>query len=142
MSSAPAGGGSSSSASPSANPIQAQGPSTAATGAPGASGTFTVPAATAAVKGYGSYQKINSHLVHVKVCAQKVGAAFAVGVEAQAYNSDYSKHGTIASVILPETPGQQACTQINLFYTAHLKVFSFIGNGGLITKKSPMKVIY
>jgi hypothetical protein len=97
---------------------------------------------TSAVVGTGNYAKVGSRLVHVQVCAKKVGNVFAVGVEAVAYNSDYTKSADIASVILPETPGQAACTQINLQYTAHLKVFSFIGKGGVITQKSAMKVIY
>lgn len=111
-------------------------------GSSATSGTFTVPAASSAVDGYGSYQIINSHRIHVEVCAKKVGTAFAIGVEAIAYNSDYSQQGEIASVILPETPGQQGCTQTNLLFTSHLKVYSFIGQGGSITKKSPMKSIF
>lgn len=149
VSSAPAGGSSSSPASTgsssSAPAVHASSPVAAHTGVAPAgapSGTFTAPDASAAVVGWGSYTKINAHLVHVQVCAKKVGNVFAVGVEAIAYNSDYSKQGEIASVILPETPGQQACTQINLFYTAHLKVYSFLGSGGTITKKSPLKTIY
>ncbi|HLK00141.1 MAG TPA: hypothetical protein VKU39_09570 [Streptosporangiaceae bacterium] len=148
VSSAPAGGSSSSPASTgssSAPAVHASSPVAARTGVAPAgapSGTFTAPAASAAVVGWGSYTKISAHLVHVQVCAKKVGNVFAVGVEAIAYNSDYSKQGEIASVILPETPGQQACTQINLFYTAHLKVYSFLGSGGTITKKSPLKTIY
>lgn len=105
------------------------------------SGTFTAPAASSAVQGWGSYQVINAHRVHVQVCAKKVGKAYAVGVEAIAYNSS-SQQGEIASVILPETPGQQGCTQTYLLYTDHLKVYSFIGQGGTITKKSAMKPIY
>jgi|SRR5579859_1903727 len=124
----------------SSNPVVAQ-TATAAAGAP--SGSFTVPAVSADVVGYGSYQKINSHLVHVQVCAKRLGGQF-VGVEAVAYNSDYSKHGVIASVIGPETPNGSSgvCSQINLFYTAHLKVYSFDASGGSITAKSAMKVIY
>jgi hypothetical protein len=80
--------------------------------------------------------------MYVQVCAKKVGNAYAIGVEAIAYNSDYSQQGEIASVILPETPGQGGCTQTYLLFTAHLKVYSFIGQGGLIVKKSPLKSIF
>jgi hypothetical protein len=150
MSSSPAGGSASSPASGgstsapaththSSTPVVAH-TGSVPVGAP--SGKFTAPAVTPAVIGYGSYAKINSHLVHVQVCAKKVGNVEAIGVEAVAYNSDYSKSADIAAVILPETPGQAGCAQINLFYTAHLKVFSFIGKGGTITQKSAYKTIY
>lgn len=108
----------------------------------GHSGTFTAPAASSAVQGHGSYQILNAHRVHVEVCAKKVGSAYGVGVEAVAYSSDYSKSAEIASVILPQTPGQQGCSQAYLLYTDHLKVYSFIATGGKITKKSAMKSVY
>jgi hypothetical protein len=95
-----------------------------------------------AVEGWGTYDKINAYRVHVEVCAEKIGSATAVGVEAIAYNSDYSEQGEIASVLLPETPGKQGCSQVNLLYTAHLKVFAFVGQGGTIVKKSALKSIY
>lgn len=78
----------------------------------------------------------------MEVCAKKTGNANAIGVEAVAYNSDYSQSGAIASVILPETPGQQGCEQTYLLFTSHLKVYSFIGQGGTIIKKTPMKSIF
>jgi hypothetical protein len=115
--------------------------SSAADGSSG-SGTFTAPAASAAVDGWGSYQVINAHRIHVEVCAKNVGSASEIGVEAIAYNSNYSQQGEIASVILPETPGQQGCTQTYLLFTAHLKVYSFIGQGGTIIKKTPLKSIF
>jgi hypothetical protein len=112
-------------------------------GSGASSGSFIAPAATSAVEGWGTYKKISASLVHVQVCAKKVGSASAVGVEAIAYNSDYSQQGEIASVILPQTPGQEGCTQTTLFYTAHLKVYSFIGTStGTISQKSEMKSIY
>jgi hypothetical protein len=108
------------------------------------SGSFTAPRATSAVKGWGNYHVTNAHRVHVQTCVQKTGHVFAVGMEAVAYNANYTRHSAIAAVILPETPGAShgVCTQMNLLYTAHLKVFTFIGQGGFITKKSPMKTIY
>jgi hypothetical protein len=78
----------------------------------------------------------------VEVCAKKVGNVYAICVEAIAYNSNYSQQGAIASVILPETPGQQGCSQAYLLFTGHLKVYSFLGQGGTITKKTPLKSIF
>jgi hypothetical protein len=112
-------------------------------GSGGTSGSFTAPAVTSSVKGWGTYQKTGAGLVHVQVCAQKTGSANAVGVEVVAYNSADSKSGAIASVILPQTPGQEGCEQTTLFDTAHLKVYSFIGGAnGTITQQSAMKSIY
>jgi hypothetical protein len=126
---------------PVAIPTNTTGSSGSGSGA--SSGSFTAPAVTSAVKGWGTYQKIGTSLVHVEVCAQKTGSVNAVGVEAVAYNSDYSLSGKIASVILPSTPGQKGCTQTTLFYSAHLKVYSFIGGAnGTITAQSAMKSIY
>jgi hypothetical protein len=95
-----------------------------------------------AVEGWGTYDKINAFRVHIEVCAEKTGSATAVGVEAIAYSSDYSSQGEIASVLLPETPGKEGCTQTNLLYTGHLKVYSFVGSGGTIIQKSALKSIY
>jgi hypothetical protein len=128
--------------SPTASHSSAAPKTSSTAGESSSSGTFTVPAASSAVDGWGSYQIINAHRVHVEVCAKKVGNAYAIGVEAIAYNSDYSQQGEIASVILPETPGQQGCSQTYLLFTGHLKVYSFIGQGGTITAKSPLKSIY
>jgi hypothetical protein len=80
--------------------------------------------------------------MHVEVCAEKVGSVGAIGVEAIGYNSDYSQQGEIASVLLPQTPGKQGCTQTNLLFSSHLRVYSFIGVGGTITKKSSLKSIF
>jgi len=108
------------------------------------SGSFSVPSASSVVKGWGNFHLINSHRVHVQTCAKRIGSSSWVGVEAIAYNANYSKHSAIASVLGPDTPGASrgVCTQMNLLYTAHLKVFSFVGSGGSITKKSAMKTIY
>jgi hypothetical protein len=111
-------------------------------GSSATSGSFTAPSLSAGVKGWGTYDKINAHRVHVEVCAEKTGSASAVGVEAIAYSSDYSQDGAIASVLLPQTPGKEGCSQTNLLFTGHLKVYSFIGQGGTIVQKSPMKSIY
>ena len=116
--------------------------SSSSSGAAAGSGTFTAPAVSSAVQAHGSYNVINAHRMYVQVCAKKTGNVSAVGVEAIAYNSDYSLQGEIASIILPATPGQQGCTQTYLLYSAHLKVYTFIGSGGTITQKSAMKTIF
>jgi hypothetical protein len=93
------------------------------------------------VKGWGSYKKEGVRM-YVQVCAEKTGSATAIGVEAIAYNSDYSAQGEIASVLLPENPAKQGCSQTTLLFSSHLKVYSFVASGGTITKKSSMKSIF
>jgi hypothetical protein len=118
-------------------------PASAATTAAHASkGSFTVPAASSVVKAWGTYDKINAHRVKVTICAKKTGNASWVGAEAFAYTSNYKQHVAIAGVVGPDTPGQQSCGTAYLLDTAHLKVFTFIGVGGSITKKSSLKSIY
>jgi hypothetical protein len=109
------------------------------------SGSFNVPSASSVIKGWGSYKRINSHVVHVQMCAKRTSGSSWVGAEAIAYNSNYSKHTNIAAVLGPDTPGASkgVCAQINLLYTGHLKVFTFVGgNNGKIAKKSAVKTIY
>jgi hypothetical protein len=121
---------------------KSSGSSSSSGGSAASSGTFTVPAADSGVDGWGSYQIISAHRIHVQVCAKKTGSDSAIGVEAIAYNSDYSQQGEIASVLLPENPVKQGCSQTYLLFTSHLKVYSFIGQGGTIIKKSSMKSIF
>jgi hypothetical protein len=105
------------------------------------SGSFTVPSASSAVKGWGSYQKINAHRMKVTICVQQTGSAFAVGAEAIAYSSNYKSNGKIAAVILPEA-SRKVCSVAYLFYSSHLQVHTFIGNGGKIVKTSKTKKIF
>ncbi len=94
------------------------------------------------VTGWGNYTKINSARVHVYVCVKQTGSAFAVGAEAVAYKANGSNKN-IAAVIILGHKGDTACGQMTfLFYTAHLKVFTFIGSGGKIIVRSHMKSIY
>jgi hypothetical protein len=123
------------SSSSSANP----GSSAESSGGPG---SFTAPAANAEVEGWGSYKKINSVVVEVQVCAKKVGGSDAVGVEVVGYGSGGTQQGAIASVILPQNPQAEGCQQTRLLNVVHLKVYSFIGQGGSIVKKSAMKSIF
>jgi hypothetical protein len=146
-SSAQAGSGSTSAGSSSApagsSSTSAHASSSSGSGGSSAtSGSFTAPSLSAGVKGWGTYDKVNANRVHVEVCAEKTGSATAVGVEVFAYNSDHSQVGAIASVLLPETPGKEGCSQTNLLFAAHLKVYSFIGQGGTIVQKSPLKSIF
>jgi hypothetical protein len=79
--------------------------------------------------------------VQVHVCVTQTGTAFAVGIEAFAYNSAGASKD-IGAVVLTGS-GHSACgTMTFLFYTAHLKVHTFIGTGGTITKTSPVLSVY
>ena len=81
-------------------------------------------------------------MVQVQVCAKKVSGSDAVGVEVIGYGSDGAQQGAIASVVLPQNPQLEGCQQTKLLNVVHLKVYSFIGQGGTIVKKSSMKSIY
>jgi len=105
-------------------------------------GSFSVPAANSHIKAWGSYDKINAHRVKVTICVKESGASSWVGAEAFAYTAGYKAHVAIAGVVGPNTPGHQSCGTTNLLDTAHLKVFTFIGNNGKIVKKSSLKTIY
>ncbi len=106
---------------------------------------FTMPSIKGhynVVKGWGSYHKLNAARVRVTACVQQTGNAFAVGAEAVAYNAQ-GRSKNIAGVILQGHKGQKSCgTMTFLFYGVHLKVFTFVGNGGHIVAKSSMKKIY
>jgi hypothetical protein len=107
------------------------------------SGSFTVPAIAGenVASGTGTYTKIGSDRVEVHVCVTQTGKAFAVGIEAFAYNSAGASKD-IGAVVL-QGPGHSACGTLTfLFYTAHLTVHTFIGTGGTITKTSPVLKIY
>lgn len=94
------------------------------------------------VKGWGSYKKLNAFRVKVTMCTEQTGNAFAVGAEALAYNSSgHTKN--IAGIIIQGHKGQKSCGSITfLFYSSHLKVFTFVGKGGHIVAKSSLKKIY
>jgi hypothetical protein len=102
---------------------------------------FTVPSASSAVKGWGSYDKLNSVRVKVMVCSQKKSGTW-VGAEAIGYNSKNKEVSAIAGVVGPQTPGQKSCGTAYMLNVAHLKVYTFIGSNGRIVKKSSTKKIY
>ena len=92
------------------------------------------------VTAYGSYTK-SSERVKVTICAKQTGTAFSVGALALAYNTSGASKN-IGAVVLTG-PGTSSCGTITfLFYTAHLKVHSFIGNHGYITKTGPVLTLY
>jgi hypothetical protein len=113
------------------------------TASTGGGTSFTVPSIPGdnIVSAYGSYTKIGSDRVKVTICAQQTGSAYAVGAFAWAYTATGAKKNVGATVLLG--PGHSSCgTQYFLFYTAHLKVYDFIGQGGTITKTGPVLTIY
>lgn len=120
-------------------------PASAATSAAHATThNFTVPAIKKhnLVKGWGSYTKINSERVHVRICVQQTGNAFAVGAMAVAYKAN-GQHRNISAFVIEGHKGQKACGQVTfLFYGAHLKVHDFIGKGGRIIFTGPVKTLY
>jgi hypothetical protein len=105
--------------------------------------SFTVPSLSGVVTAHGSYTKLGTSRVKVTICATQTGSAYAVGALALAYNSSGASKN-VGAVILPESGTKNACgTKVFLFYTAHLKVHTFIGgNNGTITKTSAVKSIY
>jgi hypothetical protein len=94
------------------------------------------------VKAWGWYEKINAARVYVKVCEEQTGSAYAVVAEAVVYNAA-GKSKNISAVILQGKKGNEACGHITFtFYSAHLKIHSFVGNGGKILASSAVKKIY
>ena len=92
------------------------------------------------VTAWGSYTKMGAR-VKVTVCAKQTGTAFSVGAVAYAYNASGASKN-IGAVVLTG-PGNTECgTTTFLFYTAHLKVHSFIGNHGNIVKTGPVLALY
>jgi hypothetical protein len=94
------------------------------------------------VQGWGSYNKENAAKTLVWACVKQTGSAYAVGAEAVAYNSRGGSKN-IAGIIIQGHKGQVSCGHLTfLFYGSHLKVFTFVGNGGHIVAKSKVKTIY
>ena len=127
----------------SAIPTKSATPAKSAT--PGGSGThkFTVPAIPGdnVVSASGSYTKIGTARVKVTVCAKQTGGTQQVGAVAVAYNASGASKN-VGAVVLTGT-GTSSCGTITfLFYTAHLKVHSFIGNQGKIAKTGPTLTLY
>jgi hypothetical protein len=91
--------------------------------------------------GTGTYTKVGTDRVEVHVCVTQTGKAFAVGIQAFAYNS--AGQSKQIGAVVQTGPGQSACgTLMFILYTAHLKVHTFIGQGGNIIKTSPVLSVY
>lgn len=108
------------------------------------SGSFTVPGIPGenVLSAYGSYTKINSARVKVTICVKQLAKAFAVGAEAVVYNSSGASQNVGAIVLSGSGQTSDCSTLTFLLYTAHLKVHTYIGNNGAITKTGPVKTIY
>ncbi len=105
---------------------------------------FTVPTIRNhnIVTGWGTYTKISSARVVVTICARETGRAFAVGAVAVGSKAN-GRSTNIAAVIIQGHPGSVNCAhKVFLFYTAHLRVHTFIGAGGKIIATSPVKKLY
>jgi len=124
-----------------AGPAPSKVPASVAAGQ-GASGSFTIQpiAGENVADGSGTYTKGTGD-VEVHVCVTQTGKAFAVGIQAVVYNSAGATKD-IGAVVL-NGAGQQSCGTLTFIgYTAHLKVHTFIGAGGNITKTSPVLSVY
>ncbi|MBV9451154.1 MAG: hypothetical protein JO345_35230 [Streptosporangiaceae bacterium] len=119
--------------------------STASTSAAhAATHNFTVPTIKHhnVVTAWGKYTKINSARVRVQICVKQTGPAFAVGAIAVVSKANGSSKN-IAAVIIQGHRGSEACGVMTfIFYTAHLKVHTFIGQGGKIIATGAVKKIY
>jgi hypothetical protein len=94
------------------------------------------------VSGWGTYTRVNSARVVVHVCVRQTGSAFAVGTIAVASKANGSSK-KIAAVVIAGKKGSTACGYRSfVFYTAHLKVYTFVGKGGRIIATSAAKKIY
>jgi hypothetical protein len=93
------------------------------------------------VDAWGNYQKSGAK-VKVSVCAgDTVRSDFASAAVVIAYNSNYSQHAEIGAVDIGYH--EAVCRTMALRYTAHLRVYTFIGtNKGRISAKSKTKNIY
>jgi hypothetical protein len=92
------------------------------------------------VTAWGSYTKMGARM-KVTVCTKQTGSAYSVGVLALAYNTSGASQ-KIGAVILTG-PGITSCgTRTFIFYTAHLKVHSFIGDHGYIVKTGPVRSLF
>lgn len=93
------------------------------------------------VSGWGTYQKVGSK-VKIVVCADDtVRGEFAAAAVVLAYNSKYTQHMELGAVDIGYH--QTVCRSESLRYTAHLKVYTFVGgNNGRIAAKSRTKTIY
>jgi hypothetical protein len=105
---------------------------------------FTVPTIKHhnVVTAWGSYTRVSPARVVINICAKQTGRAFAVGAIAVASKANGASKN-IAAVVLEQRVGTTFCGHMSfIFYTAHLKVYAFVGAGGHIIAKSAVKKIY
>jgi hypothetical protein len=93
------------------------------------------------VSAWGTYQKTGSK-VKINVCAEDtVRGEFAAAAVTLAYNAKYTQHMELGAVDIGYH--QTVCRSETLRYSAHLKVYTFIGgSNGRIPVKSKTKTIY
>jgi hypothetical protein len=93
------------------------------------------------VKAWGTYKK-TSKGVQINVCAKdNARGIFAVGAVTLASNAGNTRQAQMGAVAIGYH--QTVCRSGTLRYTAHLRVFTFIGsNKGTVPKHSRIKVIY
>jgi hypothetical protein len=93
------------------------------------------------VSAWGTYTRSGSHVkAHVCVEDTKKGE-FAAAAVFLAYNSSYSKHQKGGAVDIGYHDTQ--CVTMNLVYTSHLKIYSFVGgSNGKIARQSRTKTVY
>ncbi len=93
------------------------------------------------VSAWGTYTRSGSH-VKVHVCAEDTTKGeFAAAAVFLAYNSNYSKHQKGGAVDIGYHDTQ--CVTMNLVYTSHLKIYSFVGgSNGEIARTSKTKGVY
>ena len=105
---------------------------------------FTVPTIQHhnVVTAWGTFTRVNAARVVVTVCVRQTGSAPSVGAVAVVSKANGSTKN-IGAVIIGGHKGETACGRMSfIFYTAHLKVHSFIGKGGHIIFTSAVKKIY
>jgi hypothetical protein len=98
-------------------------------------------ASLSGVSAWGTYTRSGSH-VKVHVCAEDTTKGeFAAAAVFLAYNSSYSKDQKGGAVDIGYHDTQ--CVTMNLVYTSHLKIYSFVGgSNGKIARQSKTKAVY
>ncbi len=98
-------------------------------------------ASLSGVSAWGTYTRSGSH-VKVHVCAEDTTKGeFAAAAVFLAYNSSYSKYQKGGAVDIGYHDTQ--CVTINVLYTSHLKIYSFVGgSNGKVVRQSKTKVVY
>ncbi|MGH3186680.1 MAG: hypothetical protein ACRDPY_29050 [Streptosporangiaceae bacterium] len=93
------------------------------------------------VSAWGTYTRSGSH-VKAHVCVDDATRGeFAAAAVFLAYNSNYSKHQKGGAVDIGYHDTQ--CVTMNLVYTSHLKIYSFVGgSNGRIVRTSKTKGVY